>query len=293
MELKRLSLLDYLLLPSGAWRTGLSDYYFSDTEHHAAFGLSEDGIIRSYAIIKVDNRLPVLVFILTDPERRRQGFATRLVRMTAEILKSDMECRMLSSLPCFTEMNGLMEKLGASSSLLGNVYTATVSDRLWARMDKLKMNRMRELILRGGGECRSFQQADPYVKKQLFDSPFSEFDNKLDPRPFINNPHVDWELSSAYIRNDRLCAYTLLTRQGQDAVCFEQISVSREAIGKGAVAAPLTTSLEAVRFAVPKIRQFNLEINNGNDSSYSLVMTILKDQGLRITENRLYHIKAP
>ena len=290
MELIRLSVLDYYLLDK-SWRTGLSDYYVSDISRSMVYGLTDDEGVCAYAVIVSQEPLPVLEFVFTVPQRRRRGLAYRLIRMIADTVNSDIQCHLLSSFPSYTEMNGLLNKLGASSSCVGRVYTSAVNARLWERMDEMRMVRLKDMILRGGGECSSLAEADPSVIKQLADSPFSAFRNHLDPRALLDNPHLDKTFSSVYLRDSRLCAYTLLTGQNGGSICFEQISESEDMIGKGAVMAPLCLSLEALRAATPEISRFSLQINKDNRDSYSFVMSILKDQDLSITDNYIYRIR--
>lgn len=293
MELKEMSIWDYLLLPGPAWHTGLSDYYISNSKSIVIFGLTNDGVILSYAIIMTDFQMPILAFILTDPEQRRRGFAACLLRLIMHRLNSGLECRIQPAMQYYPEMNGLMLKLGASASLSSRVYSASVNERLWARMSELKMSRLKDLVLRGGGKCGSFQQFDTSIKDQLFASPFSAFHNSLNPNVFQSDPHVDWKLSSAMIRNGQLCAYTLITRQGSQAVCFEQIAESSDTVGTGAVIAPLYTSLEAIRVSEPAFKLLNLQILNDNHASRSFVISILQEQRLQIKDTYSYRIPAP
>lgn len=293
MELKPMSLLDYLGLSANGFRSALSDHYLFNLSDRQAIMTAEDGKPRAYAVVSCQPDHIKLLFLCADPKRRRQGLAKELLRTLLEKTGAKLICPLTAEASCFEEMNGLLTGMGAERTLSSRVYRVDTGMRLWERLDAPEVKRLRDFVLGGTGDliCVPFSQGDPDWKEQLFQSPFTEFENRLDPRPFRSDPCVDWGLSMAAVREGRLCAYTLLTKAGDDTVCFDHISVSKALIGKGAILAPWYASMAAIR-EQPRIRHFNMMIHDTNDRSLTFTKTLLQGVEIHTTDHYLYQLTA-
>ena len=291
VELKQMSLLDYLGLSAPGWRSALSDHYLFHLADRQAVMTVEGGKTRAYAVVSRHQDHLMLLFLCTDPEHRRQGLAKEMLRMLLERTGVPLVCPLTVRSSCFEEMDGLLTGMGAERALSSRVYHVDTDQRLWERYDAPEIKRLRDFVLGGtsGLTCIPFSQGDPDLKEQLFQSPFTEFENRLDPRPFRNDPCADWDLSMAAVREGRLCAYTLLAKAGNDTVCFDHISASKAMIGKGVIFAPWYASMAAIR-EQPQIKRFNLMIHDTNDRSLTFTKLLLQGVDIQAVDNYRYQL---
>lgn len=291
MELKQMSLLDYLGLSVPGWRSALSDHYLFNLSNRQAIMMVEGGKVRAYAVVSCHPDHITLLFLCTDPAHRRQGLARKLLRTLLERTGADLICPLTAEASCFEEMNSLLTGMGAERVLSSRIYRVDTDQRLWERFDSTDVKRLRDFVLGGAGNlnCIPFSQAAPDLMEQLFQSPFTEFGNRLDPRSFRKDPCVDWDLSMAAVQEGKLCAYTLLAKTGNDTVCFDHISASKALIGKGAIIAPWYASMAAIR-EQPQIRHFNMMIYDTNDRSLTFTKLLLQGVDIQTTDNYRYQL---
>lgn len=287
MQIDELFPLQYAVLLPRAWRTPLSDYFMklAGAGGGKAFLLRKSGAFAGYAILVAENQGWVLKYLYIAPELRRQGCGEYFIRWLVEQLPCYLRIHLVESLPCFEPLCACLQKLGFRANDTSCVYVVPVDAALWARMDELKLTRMKELFLRDGSACLTFAQMGEDIRQQLLHSTTGEFGNLLDPADFMQNPaaHLDEDLSVVLVRNGKLLAYTLITRLS-NTVSVEQIAETHSDIGSGRIIAPLCETLEAIR-RDPQLTQMQLTISDSNTRSYQFVMEVLKGTDIRKTRN--------
>jgi len=288
LQIDELYLLQYSILLPQSWRSPLSDYFMrlAAAGEGKAFLLRKDDAFAGYAILVAENHGWVLKYLYIAPECRRQGCAKYFIRQLVERMPQYLRIHLVESLPCFEILCSCLQKLGFRANDTSCVYAVPVDDVLWARMDELKMTRMKEMLLRGGSECVTFAKMSEDIRQQLLHSTTGEFSNTLDPAEFMRNPaaRLDENLSVALVRDGKLRAYTLITRPSVGTVSVEQIAETHSDIGSGKIVAPLCETLEAMR-RDPKIDHMQLTISDSNFRSYRFVMEVLKGTNIHTTKN--------
>ncbi|MGN0663233.1 MAG: GNAT family N-acetyltransferase [Faecalibacterium sp.] len=287
LRMEELHFLHYMILPA-EWHCPLSDYFMRMVEAGAgrAYQLSADGTPVSFAIVLREGvgwRMP---YLFTHPEQRRKGYARQLICQMVEQLDGYLRAHIIQTHPYYDALLTGLQSLGFVVNDTSCVYSVEVDERFWARMDELKLTRMKEFLLRGGLACTSLRAAREEGRQQLMDSPHSCFENQLDPAEFLRNPAapVDKDLSMLLTKDGQLLAYTLILRPSIGVAQIEHIAEAKEEIGGGKIVAPLCATLEAMRND-PQIQKMKLTISDGNLPSYRFVMEILKGLPIHETQN--------
>lgn len=290
MKIKILTFWEYLLLDA-EMHTGLSDHFMHaiNEGEGAAFSLSENGQTISYAIISQEVSGIRLQYIFTHPKMRRQGYATKLIAHFLKKSKYRIIATINESIDYSEAIIACLTKLSFKAYNSGTTYTATTDDAMWEKMDRLKIVKIKELLLRENAECISFKKMSIDARNQLLNSTQSEFGNKLNPSPFLtsNANRTDTDLSTIMLEDGILCSYVIITRLSRDAVCFEQISETNKKIGTGSIIAPICCALEGIR-KKPEIKKFTLYILDNNQPSADFFLSMFSIDELRITRNVSY-----
>ena len=288
MQIDELYALQYTVLLPKSWRSPLSDYFMrlASAGKGRAFLLRKGEAFAGYAILLAENHGWVLKYLYIAPEFRCQGCARYFIRQLVERMPQYLRIHLVESLPYFDVLCSCLQKLGFRANDTSCVYSVPVDDALWARMDELKMTRMKEMFLRDGSECIPFAKMSEDIRQQLLHSTTGEFSNLLDPAEFLQNPaaRLDETLSVVLVREKKLLAYTLITRPSASTVSVEQIAETHDEIGTGRIVAPLCETLEAMR-RDPGIRQMQMTISDSNFRSYRFVMEVLKGTDIHTTKN--------
>lgn len=288
LQTQELYYLQYIMLLPAEWRCPLSDYYMkaADSECGRAFLLKADEKPVAYAVLAKERQGWILKYIYTDKNERRNGYAAHLIREIIQRTEKYLRVHIIQSQPYYNAVAACLNKLGFVMNNTSCVYSVAVGEKLWARMDELKLVRMKEILLRSGSLCIPFCDMDDDIRNQLLCSATSSFSNSLDPAPLLQNGayNADPALSTVLVKNGELKAYSLVTRPSPGTVTVEQISETRSEIGRGKVIAPLCASFEAIR-SIPEITAMKMTISDKNKRSNKFVMKLLKGQELGSTRN--------
>lgn len=290
MEIRSFTFWEYMLL-GAEMHTGLSDHFMYAVNRGASTSISirENGQVVSYAIISQEVDSIRLQCIYTHPQMRRKGYATKLITHLLEQSNYRICTTINMSIEFSDALIDCLNKLGFKRTNSGSIYTANIDDTMWEKMDRLKIVKMKELLLRGNAECIPFREMDESVRDQLLNSVHSEFGNKLDPAPFLvdNTSGTDTDFSTIMLKDGTLCSYIVITRPSEDAVCFDQISEAHNRIGAGSILAPLCCALEVIHER-PEIKKFTLHILDNNQSSADFFLSMFSKDELRISREVSY-----
>lgn len=279
------------MLLGAEMHTGLSDHFMHEVNRGAstAFSMRENGQVVSYAIISQEIDCIRLQYIYTHPRMRRNGYATKLITHLLEQSKFRICTTINTSIENSDALIACLNKLSFKESGSGNIYTAAIDDTMWEKMDRLKIVKMKEMLLRGNAECIPFRDMDESVREQLLNSTYSEFGNKLNPAPFLVDKAsgTDTDLSTIMLKDGILCSYVIITRPSNDTVCFDQISETHKKIGAGSVIAPLCCALEIIHER-HEIKKFTLHILDNNQRSVDFFLSMFSKDELRISRQVSY-----
>lgn len=291
MELNELSIIAYMMLDN-KWRSALSSFYMNAVENGngKAYMLSVQGEIVAYAILWPEGKGSVIKYIFTDPDKRRNGYASKLIKELAKTQKAYLRIHILHTLPSYEALSGCVRKAGFRLNDTSCVYSVEVTDAFWKRMDDLKFVRMKEFVLRDGSECISFCEMDDGIAKQLRESVGSAFQNTLNPVQFMDREEgkLDKELSYVLIKAGELQSYTLITRPQNSLACFEQIAEAKEHLVSGMILGPLCSTLENIRYNHPEITRINMTVSDSNDKSNGLILGIFEGMDIQEVRNDSY-----
>lgn len=290
MEVNSLTLWEYLMMDA-EMHTSLSDHYMYAMKQGlgAALSLRENGQIVSYAIFKQENNHLRMHYIYTRPNMRRKGYATKLISHIQDQSKCKIVTTINKSIEYSDAIISCLIKLNFKESISGCIYTATVDSTMWDKMDNLKILKIKELLLRDNAVCIPFKDMDASAREQLLNSPHNEFDNTLNPAPFLTNNarRADSDFSTIMLKDGILCSYVIITRPDRDTVCFEQISETHSKIGTGSIIAPMCCALERIR-ECPEIKRLTLHIQDNNQRSVDFFLSMFSRDELRISHNASY-----
>ena len=219
------------------------------------------------------------------------GYASYLIREIILRTEKYVRVHIVHSHPFYNAIAACLNKLGFVVNDTSCVYSVTVGNSLWERVDELNLVRKKEFLLRGGAECIPFCEMSDSIREQLINSSSNSFGNTLNPAPLMQNDaqNVDQEISTVLVKNGELRAYTLITRPSCNSISVEHISEAQSEIGSGRIVAPLCASFEAIR-GRPEITMMKLTISDRNKRSYRFVMRMLEGQEIGLTKNTSFII---
>ncbi len=271
----------------------MSDNYMktADSEAGKAFVLTDDDVPVAYAVLIRENPGWILKYIYTDKDKRQMGYASYLIREIILRTEKYVRVHIVHSHPYYSAIAACLDKLGFVVNDTSCVYSVTVGNSLWERVDELNLVRKKEFLLRGGAECIPFCEMSDSIREQLINSSSNSFGNTLNPAPLMQNDaqNVDQEISTVLVKNGELRAYTLITRPSCNSISVEHISEAQSEIGSGRIVAPLCASFEVIR-GRPEITMMKLTISDRNKRSYRFVMRMLEGQEIGLTKNTSFII---
>lgn len=293
MEIRELSFAEYLFIDSNM-RTALSSQYMLNIQKGSgkAFALFDKEKVISYILLYLEKEGCKITYICTDPNFYRRGYAEKLIRYVQQNFTGRIHLNITEQFGTYHAIDNCLRKLGFEVDTCSNIFTANVNEKMWEKMDKLKLSQMKDFLLRDGGKCIDFCNMDEDIKNQLLNSVNSEFKNKLNPAKFLLNieNNADEKLSTVMVKNGTVCSYALVTRLAKGSVCFEQISETAKDIGMGTVTAPLCSTLEKIR-NIPEIEKINLCILDDNFDSLKYFFSMFSKDEIKITRNINYCYK--
>lgn len=293
LKASELYYLQYLMMFPCEWRSPMSDNYMktADSEAGKAFVLTDDDVPVAYAVLIRENPGWILKYIYTDKDKRQMGYASYLIREIIMQTEKYVRVHIVHSHPFYNAIAACLNKLGFVVNDTSCVYSVTVGNSLWERMDELNLVRKKGFLLRGGAVCIPFCEMSDSIREQLINSSSNSFGNTLNPAPLMQNDaqNVDQEISTVLVKNGELRAYTLITRPSCNSISVEHISEAKSEIGSGRIVAPLCASFEAIR-GRPEITMMKLTISDSNKRSYRFVMRMLEGQEIGLTKNTSFII---
>ena len=221
------------------------------------------------------------------------GYASYLIREIIRRSEKYVRVHIVHSHPYYNAIAACLNKPGFVVNDTSCVYATKVGDSLWKRVDELRLAPKKEFLLRSGFVCIPFCEMSDSIREQLINSASNSFSNTLNRAPLMLNKaeNVDQTISTVLVKNGELKAYTLITRPSHNSVVIEHISVAKSESGSGRIAAPLCSSLEAIR-RIPEITMMKLTICDGNKQGYRFIMRMLKGLEISVTKNTSYVITA-
>ena len=293
LQANELYYLQYLMMFPAEWRSPMSDYYMktADSKSGKAFVLKDDEEPVAYAVLVRENQGWILKYIYTDRDKRRMGYASYLIREIILRTEKYVRVHIVHSHPFYNAIAACLNKLGFVINDTSCVYSVTVGNSLWERVDELNLVSKKGFLLRGGAVCIPFCEMSDSIREQLINSSSNSFGNTLNPAPLLQNKseNVDSTISTVLVKNGELKAYTLITRPSRNSISLEHISEAQSEIGSGRIVAPLCASFEAIR-KHPEITMMKLTISDSNKRSYRFVMRMLESQEIGVTKNTSYII---
>ncbi len=295
MEISKLNFWEYIFLDAEQMRTSLSDYLMNRVRKGfgKAFSLQDENSIVAYIITSRDSIGLRIDYIYTHPQLRRRGYATQLLQRVTQDENGPARVNLSESLAKYETVSKCLLKSGFIKAGGGLIYNISFDEKMWQWAECLKINRMKELLLRNDTECTAFRDMTESAREQLLNSKNNEFRNRLDPLPYLTEGgcRADEEISIAMCRGGTLCSYVLITRPTEDTVCFEQISESEEKIGSGSVTAPLCCAMEKIR-TKPEIKKMTMFIPDENTASKKFLMFFIPEENITTSRNEIF-IYAP
>ena len=293
MEFKEINFYQYEMLLDSSCKCPLSDYYVSVTRNGngKVYALIEDNSIISYAIAFLQSGELLIAYVYTIEKSRQNGYAEKIIKniISTETEFPFIRVHITSSHDYFNAVKRICDNIGFINAKESYVYSFAIDQKFWIRLNELKVMRMKDILLSGGFECVSFSHMSEDIFKQIINSPNSEYKNSLNPKDYIenSNTHVDYDLSFAMVKDNLLCAYSMITLINSDTICVEQISEAESRIGSGIIIAPLCASFEEIKKRT-NIKRMNLTIYEENDKSKDFVMGLLENGIIKKTQNINY-----
>ena len=197
-----------------------------------------------------ENGMIRIIHAFTIPEYRQKGVFTELLGYVSAQKSENIPIR-LSVLQRNEFRDAVVKtcrKLGFEQSESVKVFTChREQNDPWCAFMEEKGYKMCRLLNRWGYEAVSFENADDDIISQLRATNSSEYGDYFDVAAFLDNPgkKTAWDMSFAAVKDGRLAAYSLVTRDSESAVVFQIISDSLRERGSGAVLLPFVESMNS------------------------------------------------
>ncbi|MCM1328245.1 MAG: hypothetical protein NC253_02295 [Ruminococcus sp.] len=239
---------DYLFL-FGEGRTAYSDY---SARISAAGGkiyiMLLDGVPAGYLCAVRETNSARLCYGFTVPAYRGRGVFKSLAAHAAGELPKPIGFNILSESKYYGGAVKACTSIGFERSSVCNVYGCAAEDfAKWKEYMNASGNRLRDYLEKHGYSAASFAEAGGGVCGTLYNSAENAFGNRLDIKPFFDNPekNMNGEMSFVTLKDGEPAAYTLVScPDGKNAV-FEQISASKKYEGSGCVLLCFAGSMES------------------------------------------------
>lgn len=241
------SYTDYLFL-FGDFRTSFSDLSAkSANENGMLYILMEGNFPAGYICVEKDENLCTVLYGYTVPDKRNSGIFSQLLRFVTEKADRDVKLSIAENRDCFPIAKHTAEKLGFmlnSSCILFNGKTEDFSN--WEKYMAETGDKFCGILLRQDYRCVSFADADIRLLDSLYNSGISDFQNRLDIKPYLKQESkcADMEMSFIAVKNGTVVAYTLVRRPDKKSAVFEHISVHEKYIGSGCILLPFASSMK-------------------------------------------------
>lgn len=295
MSFAQLNILEYLTLPA-ARKTGLSDHSLKYLLSGKAsiYGLKENGVIISYALVSKSDKVYSLLFIETIETLRHKGYGTQLLKSILDAVNSSIFVNISNNLPYSSILLQLMEKVGYSSHSTSKIFSVDCdahNKAIFFNEGKgiSNLERATNRLLRGGKQCLplcelSQEQLEVFRKAE---------NHELNPVTFLDNPekNMDEQLSYVVFDQDELAAYTLLTRTNTDQVVIEQFSTLLSRLHSGIIIAPFFYSISAViRLYYPTVTKVSFTVYDDNKDGLSTFTHFIKELNYTIQRNDIFNL---
>ena len=244
---------DYLML-FGDFRTAHSDL----AARLAAAGgggaislLLEDDRPAGFVCRAEDGDAVRISYLFVTPERRRRGAGRALLERTLATTDRPVRLSLAEGIDGFDEMQRLAKAVGFRPENTSVAFRSGI-ERDWTYWDAFMAEKGDDwlgVIGRMGYRAHSFRDAPRPLLAALYDSARSDYQNRLDVRPFFDFPErrMDFGLSFVAEKGGVLAAYTLVTRPDEKSAVFEHMSASAENGQIGCVFLPIARSMAACK----------------------------------------------
>lgn len=213
------------------------------------FGAKAGGKHAGYLCAVRENVGTRITFAYTVPSCRRQGIFTALVREVLRCSQGTVRISVLADQECCGIVSGLCERFGFVRGDRSVVYSCGRENIVrWQAFMEEKGRRICGMLQRHGYAAVSLAGADEELLRQIAESDRSDYRNGFSPAGYFapGSGRLSRELSFAAVKDGVLAAYCLVTKEGGEAVIFEQISAAAGKQGTGVVFLPFAASVERV-----------------------------------------------
>lgn len=257
---------------------------FSDKVLNLA--LSHGGILRlmyedkkpaGYVILDRDGDEYWLSYAFTMLKKRHRGIFTDLIKDVLKSVTGRIRFSVATDSEEYPVIRAVAEKLGFEEGRSSSVFSLKKADVLkWESYKKKQGNLLMEAIERQGFKCFSFRQAGDDILRQLIESAKNEFQNRLPVKGFILNSaqNTDFDCSFVSVKDGKIAAYTLMTKQDAKSLVCEQNSTAERYIGTGCIMQPFLYMIEA--FARAEFERVIFTIYDDNQAAQAFRRKIAK-----------------
>ena len=232
-----------------------------------------------------------ITYANTLPEYRRKGVFTELAKHITDHSTKPVRVNILQKNEFHDPVVSVCKKLGFLPSESAVVFTCHSgnADRWQEYMDS-KGTKLCSYLKRHGYSTVRFADADNALIGQIRNSSQSDFQNPLSPALFMDDPakQLSTDMSFAAVKDGKLAAYTLVTKQAEKKAVFEHISVSSAERGSGIILLPFAAAMDAFFKNGCESASYAMYGSNTRANAFRKKLLTIFDTTESISENYIY-----
>ncbi len=288
------SYTDYLCL-FGDFRTAFSDL---SAKIAYKFGklyiMMENDFPIGYICAENDDLFCNVIYAYTIPDKRNCEVFSELLRFIISTSDRDVRLNITENRESFTVVDHVRRKLNFAIESTCIVFSGKSDDfGNWERYMEETGNKFCEILLRQGYKSISFAEADNSLIENLYHSKNSDFQNRLDVRPYINRKSkcLDKDMSFMAVKENTITAYTLVRRPNQKSAVFEHISVHEKYIGSGCILLPFASSMKMFKEFGCWRAAYAMYENNSHANAFRKKLLKKVTSSQKRSYNYIYYVK--
>lgn len=261
------SYLDYLFL-FGESRTAYSDYSVRNALSSGGniYIMMEESDAVGYICTMQEYKKVIVSYALTVPEKRNTGIFTAMMKYVISVSEYPVKLGISEENSVYHAVRKVCQELGLAEQSSTIVFSGNTEDnRGWVEFMEKTGQKICDALLRQGFKSVSFSEADSDLLEQLYHSESNSFQNKLNVKPFFDNPYkgLARDMSFMAVKDGEIAAYTLVSRPDQSSSVFEHISAAQTYIGSGVILLPFSKSMEM--YGILRCKRIAYAMHEDND----------------------------
>lgn len=278
MKMTEGSYLDYLFF-FGESRTAYSDYSVRKSLSSGGniYIMMEESDAVGYICTMEEYKKVIVSYALTVPEKRNAGIFTSMMKHVISVSEYPVKLGISEESSVYPAVRKVCLELGLVEQSSAIVFSGNTEDnRGWLEFMEKTGQKVCDSLLRQGFDCVSFSEADSNLLEQLYYSGSNSFQNKLDVKPFFDNPYkmLDRDMSFMAVKDGEIAAYTLVSRPDQSSSVFEHISAAQTYIGSGVILLPFSKSMEM--YGIRRCKRIAYAMHEDNDHANAFRKKLLE-----------------